>query len=231
MQGVIFMKSKLIVMLTLNDQTITNACEIFEECRDLPVDFWGFKNIGIPEMNMHKLATEIKKANKKAVMEVVTYSDESCMSASRFAVENGIDYLIGSVFSQRACEFLLASSIQYFPYVGEVYGSPSVLSGGIKEIVENAQRLCAKGVNGINLLAYRNNECKPFELAQELVKHVDTRVIVAGSIDSVDRLKEINTINPWAFTMGGALLHSNFVKGASVRTNLIQVIKEMDSIK
>lgn len=225
------MQSKLIVMLTLNDQTISNALDVFEKCRDLPVDFWGFKNTGISEPDMQKLVAEIKRANKSAVLEVVTYTEESCLDAVRFALENGIDYLIGSLFSQRAQEILLASSIKYHPYVGQVYGSPSILSGNIKEIIEDAKRLCAYGVSGINLLAYRSNECTPFVLAQELVKQVDSNVIVAGSIDSVDRLKEINIINPWAFTMGGALLNEKFVKGAGVRANLIKVIEEMTSIK
>ncbi len=224
------MKAKLIVMLTLNDKTITNACDVFEECRELPVEFWGFKNVGISEDKLQKLAFAIKMAKKKAVMEVVTYSEESCLAASKFAIENGIDYLIGSIYSQRAQDLLSLSSIQYFPYVGRVCGSPSVLSGGIKELVEDANRLCAKGVNGVNLLAYRNNECSPFDLAQEIVKQVDTKVIVAGSINSVARLKEINAINPWAFTMGGALFHGDFVEGSGIRANLIKVLDEMESI-
>ena len=225
------MKARLIVMLTLNDQTISNALDVFEECRDLPVDFWGFKNIGIPEPEMQKLTKEIKHAKKNAVMEVVTYTEESCLSAAEFALENGIDYIIGSIFSQQARDILSPSSIQYFPYVGQVYGSPSILSGSVNEIIEDAKNLCAVGVSGINLLAYRSNECEPLLLAQEVIKKVDSKVIVAGSVDSVARLKEINAINPWAFTMGGALLNGKFVKGAGVRANLIKVIEEMDYIK
>ena len=39
---------KLIVMLTYHDQTVPNAVEIFEDCKHLPVECWGFKNIGLP---------------------------------------------------------------------------------------------------------------------------------------------------------------------------------------
>ena len=66
-------------MLTLNDQTISNALVVFDKCRDLLVAFLGFKNIGISEFETQKLVKEIKLANKNAVMEVVTYTEESCL--------------------------------------------------------------------------------------------------------------------------------------------------------
>ena len=69
------------------------------------------------------------------------------------------------------------------------------------------KNLSAYDVNGINLLAYRSNECEPFLFAQEVTKNVDTKVIVAGSVDNVARFKEISAINPWAFMMGGVLLN------------------------
>ena len=40
------MESKIIIMLTHNDQTVKNALEVFDSCKDLPVDFWGFKDVG-----------------------------------------------------------------------------------------------------------------------------------------------------------------------------------------
>ena len=42
------MKPKLITMLTYKDQTVSNALEIFDQNKELPVEFWGFKNIGLP---------------------------------------------------------------------------------------------------------------------------------------------------------------------------------------
>jgi len=38
----------LIVMLTYNDQTIPDALQVFGNCKDLPVKFWGFKDVGLP---------------------------------------------------------------------------------------------------------------------------------------------------------------------------------------
>ena len=42
------MKTKLIVMLTHHDKTVTNALETFNQVKDLEVDCWGFKDVGIP---------------------------------------------------------------------------------------------------------------------------------------------------------------------------------------
>jgi hypothetical protein len=42
------MKPKLIAMLTYHDQTVSNALEIFDQHQELPVECWGFKNVGLP---------------------------------------------------------------------------------------------------------------------------------------------------------------------------------------
>ena len=41
------MLDKIIIMLTHNDKTVPNAIEIFEENKDLPIQYWGFKDVGI----------------------------------------------------------------------------------------------------------------------------------------------------------------------------------------
>lgn len=39
------MNPELIVMLTHNDRTVSNAAEIFEACKDAPAVNWGFKEV------------------------------------------------------------------------------------------------------------------------------------------------------------------------------------------
>ncbi len=41
------MNNNLIVMLTNNDVTVENALRLFEELKDLPVQYWGFKDVGL----------------------------------------------------------------------------------------------------------------------------------------------------------------------------------------
>ena len=46
-------------MLTHNDKTVQNALEVFESCQDLPVSYWGFKDVGLPYPEMRKLIKAI----------------------------------------------------------------------------------------------------------------------------------------------------------------------------
>ena len=46
------MKADLIIMLTNNDITVSNAAEVFESCKDLPAKKWGFKDVGLPKEEM-----------------------------------------------------------------------------------------------------------------------------------------------------------------------------------
>jgi hypothetical protein len=56
------MQSQLIVMLTQNDITVGNAQEVFESCKDLPINFWGFKNVGISQSRAEN-SNLLKKAD------------------------------------------------------------------------------------------------------------------------------------------------------------------------
>ena len=44
------MNTKMIVMLTYNDKTVKNALELFEECKNIPIEYLGFKNILLPNV-------------------------------------------------------------------------------------------------------------------------------------------------------------------------------------
>ncbi len=56
---------EFILMLTYNDETVKNALQLFNDCKNLPVDHWGFKDVGLPPKEMMELVTEMKKAKKK----------------------------------------------------------------------------------------------------------------------------------------------------------------------
>lgn len=59
-------KPNLIVMLTNHDVTVKDACEIFEECKDIEeVKHWGFKNVGLPAGEMKRLVRAMKDAKKQ----------------------------------------------------------------------------------------------------------------------------------------------------------------------
>ena len=121
------MNSQIIIMLTHNDRTVPNALEVFESCKDLPVKFWGFKDVGLPKDQMRQLIGAMKAAGKTTFLEVVSYSEEECMAGAKLAVEMGFDYLMGTVYHQSVFEYLATQKISFLPFCGTVYGSPSVL--------------------------------------------------------------------------------------------------------
>lgn len=225
------MKSKLIVMLTYNDKTVSNATEIFNSCKDLPIDNWGFKNVGLSENEMLELIYHLKKANKKIFYEIVSYSKETCLQAAKFACENGIDYLIGTIFYPEVLEYVSSQNIQYFPFVGNVFGSPSILSGHIDDIYDETCYLLSQKVDGIDLLAYRYVDGNPVDLANVIVKKVNTKVIIAGGINSIERINTVMNIDPWKFTMGSALFKCLFDKNGDFRSNLQKVLNIIDDFR
>lgn len=223
------MQSKIIIMLTHNDQTVKNGLEVFEECRNLPVDFWGFKDVGLPKEKMVELINSMKAAGKITFLEVVTYSEEECLRGAKLAVELGFDYLMGTLFFESVYEYLKPRRIKYLPFCGTVSGSPSILEGSFNEIISNAQDMLAKGVFGIDLLAFRHKQGA--ELAREYCKRINQPVVIAGSINNRERIDFINEINPWAFTMGSALFTENFEPGKGFYKNLETVIEYTESIR
>ena len=216
-------------MLTHNDQTVKNAIEVFDACKDLAVDFWGFKDVGLEKEKMAELIQHMKAAGKTTFLEVVTYTEEECMNGAKLAVELGFDYLMGTLFYDSVYAYLKEHEIKYLPFCGKVSGSPSVLEGSFEEIIKDANTMLEKGVDGIDLLAFRHEQGA--ELAREYCAKVDKPVVIAGSINSEARITFVNEIIPWAFTMGSALFTENFAPGDGFRENLQEVIDYMNEIK
>lgn len=216
------MKTKLIVMLTNNDQTVPDAIEVFDECQDLPVQFWGFKNVGLPVGKMKTLVQNIRAAGKTACLEVVSYSEHECMEAARLAVECRFDFLMGTIFYPAVFDFLKGKPIKYSPFCGKVSGHPSVLDGTIDEIIAEGRMLEKIGVDALDLLAYRHVS-DPEGLATAMIKAIHIPVILAGSVDSFPRIDRVEAMGAWGFTIGGAFFGKKFVKNGSFREQVAAV--------
>jgi len=222
------MPSNIIVMLTHNDRTVENAVETFESCADLPIENWGFKDIGLEKKNMKILINSMKKAGKKTYLEVVTYSEENCMDGAKLAVDMGFDYLMGTIYYESVFEFLSKQPIRYLPFCGNVHGNPSILEGSIEDIISDAKELLSKKVFGIDLLTFRHTHGA--DLVKAYCQAIQQPVVIAGSINSYDRLNFIHSINPWGFTIGSALFEKKFALGEDFRSNLIKVNDHLESI-
>lgn len=219
-------KPKLVVMLTNNDVTVKDAYEVFDSCKDLDVQHWGFKNVGLPKDQMKTLVAAMKAAGKTTYLEVVTYDEASCMDAAKTAIDCGFDTLMGTMYYESVHEYLKAHNMDYSPFVGKVSGSPSILEGTNEEIIQNAKDMMAKGIKAFDILAYRH-VVDGEKLAREFCAAINVKVCIAGSISSFARIDTMFDIAPWGFTMGSALFTKNFVKDGSFRDNLKAVADYM----
>lgn len=199
----------LVVMLTYNDCTVSDAAEIFAQCKESAAEYWGFKEAPLPLPEMQALFAEMKRCGKKTVLEVVAYTEEECRAGAEMAVACGCDYLMGTVFSDAVCALCKAHGIRYMPYVGEVFDRPSVLEGSIDGMIAEAKSYLAKGAYGIDLLGYRFTGDAP-ALIRRFTEAVGAPVCIAGSVNSFARLDELKAISPAAFTIGSAFFDGCF---------------------
>ncbi|MDR0852652.1 MAG: hypothetical protein LBN36_09155 [Clostridiales Family XIII bacterium] len=222
------MKTKLIVMLTHNDKTASNSLALFEDTKDLPVDLWGFKEVGLPVPQMKALLHAMKTAGKTTFLEVLSQTEEDCMKHAKFAVELGFDYITGTIFHESVWAYLKQNNIKYFPFVGKHFDDGS-MDGDIDEMIAEGKRFAEKGVQGISLCPFRYKG-EQTTLGDEFLQATAIPVIVAGSINNRERMAYVDSIGTWAFTVGSALFNGTFVKDGSFRENLIALIDLMDSI-
>ena len=222
------LKPKLILMFTLNDVTVPDAQEYFEMVKDLDVDYFGFKEIGLSEDKMAKLCDSIHSIGKKAFVEIVEYDEDKILEPARQAVKLGFDYLMGTIYYPSVMDIVKNSSLKYYPFCGKIYDRPSILDGTIEEIVEDAKRLEAEGVDGFDILAYRYKYPEKIDtLVRKLVAEVKAPIVSAGSINSFNRLQETIDQGVWGFTIGGAFFDKKFIPGGSYRDNVAAVVDKL----
>ncbi len=224
------MRSELIVMLTNHDKTVEDAIEVFETVKSLPVKFWGFKDVGLEQDKMRTLLENMKRAGKTTFLEVVSYSEEECLRGAMLAKEIGFDYLMGTLYYPSVFEYVKSQGIKYLPFCGKVSQSPSILEGTYDEIIDEAKDMMKKGISGFDLLAYRH-VVDGEELAKRFCKAIDAETVIAGSINSFERLDIISDISPWAFTMGTAIFEKRFDSKGTFLQNLERVVEYMDKLE
>lgn len=215
---------ELVVMLTWHDYTVENALEIFEQCKNSDAIYWGVKEQRLSNEALKELFAKIRACGKKTILEVVAYTEKEGLDGARLAAECGCDILLGTRFYDSINRYCQEQNIKYMPFVGDITGRPSVLSGDIDAIVREAQSYLDKGVYGINLLGYRYTGDAP-ALNKTVVERVDAPICIAGSINSYERLDEIKDAQPHFFTIGSAFFDKQF--GETFEEQINQVCNYM----
>lgn len=194
-----------IFMLTHHDATVADALDVYDALRDTGLRHVGFKDIGVTPETLAELTRRMHADGRTVYLEVVSISAEDELRSIRAAREIGVDVVMGGTHVADALSLLAGSGLRYFPFPGRIVGHPSVLEGTIDEISSSAAALTAQaGVDGLDLLAYRH--AGPVEpIIDAVVRASLGPVVIAGSIDSAERIEAVTALGAWGFTIGGAI--------------------------
>lgn len=221
---------KLLTMLVKEDRTISNAQQVFEDNKSASCENWGCKDIGIPLEKVKELVQTMKSANKQTVLEMMKDTEEECRASAHFAIECGFDKVLGGAYSKEISKLLKGENIDYYPFVGELVGNPRRLLGSVEDIVEEACRIASLDVTGITVAIYRFEGDKE-SLLSALVKRVQKPIVVAGSVNSKERIQELARYGISAITIGTSFFDKDFVKEGTFEDNVNKVeewITEVD---
>lgn len=218
------MSFNFIFMLTANDSTVPDARKRLDEVLAGGARHIGFKDIGLPLPELKILADEIRAAGGRSYLEVVSLDADSELTSAKAAVELDVDCLLGGTRAEDVVPIIKSHPIRYFPFPGRIVGHPSVLEGTIAEIADSARALTdLEGVHGLDLLAYRFAGDVP-TLMQAVCDATEKPVVVAGSIDSAERVKAVAEAGAAGFTVGTAALSGEFPAEGEGLTAQVQSI-------
>jgi hypothetical protein len=196
-----------IFMLTRNDRTVADCLEILESASALGLKHIGFKDVGVPIKTLKALASAIRAMGATSYLEVVSETPEACLNSARVGAELGVDCLLGGTAALDILNILKGTPTLYYPFPGRPSGHPTKLGGTPGDIEADCRRFLDAGCAGVDLLAYRATDAEPLALVRAARRALGTgRLIVAGSIDSRSRIREIAAAGADAFTIGSALL-------------------------
>jgi mannose-6-phosphate isomerase-like protein (cupin superfamily) len=222
---------RFVFMLTRNDRTVADAPQQLQAALSLGVRHIGFKDIGLPIEQLKSLNAAIKAGGATSYLEVVSLDRDSEIVSAKAAVEIGVDMLLGGTRVDDVLTIIEGTGIQYYPFPGRITGHPSVLEGTIEEIVESAKAISARdGVHGLDLLAYRSAENVP-ELMKAVCAAVSKPVIVAGSIDTPERIAVVKGAGAAGFTIGTAALDGKYpASGKDLPSQLSTIIRDVAAL-
>ena len=199
-----------IFMLTRRDQTVIDCLETFEDVRSTGVAHVGFKDVGVPMETLKALNAQIKASGATSYMEVVSETREDCVRAARNAVEIGVDRLLGGSEVKSILDILAGTKIEYLPFPGRPEGHPTRLGGSPDNVESDCRQFAEMGCAGVDLLAYRATEADPLDLVRAARRAMDGYLVVAGSIDSPERIRVVAEAGADGFTIGTAALEGAF---------------------
>lgn len=221
-----------IFMLTHGDKTVGNCLDVFDEIKDIGVSHVGFKDIGVDKETLAILTQRIKKSGAICYLEVVSTTPEEVRESIKTATDIGIDRVLGGQDVEYALSALNGSAATYYPFPGRPTGHPTNLEGRPEDIEADCAQYKACGCPGVDLLAYRATEADPLDLIRAARTGLgDGYLIVAGSIDSPERIAAIAEAGADAFTVGTAVFDNTFdPDGNTIAYQCQEILKACDAV-
>lgn len=199
-----------IFMFTRADRTVEDCLEVFDTVARAGVKHMGFKDIGVDYDTLVELNRRIKEAGAVSYLEVVSSTREACLASARAARKIGVDRVMGGIEAKEILDILNGSGIEYLPFPGRPVGHPTALGGGPEDVEKDCRRFESLGCSGVDLLAYRATEADPLELVRAARRSTHGTLVVAGSVDSPERIRALAEAGANAFTIGSAAFDGSF---------------------
>lgn len=201
-----------IFMMTYHDRTVANCLAVFDEIAELGLRHVGFKDVGADAATLKELTRRIKASGAMAYMEVVSTDPQSIRASISAAATLKVDRVLGGQDIAFAKETLSSATVGYYPFAGKPMGHPTQLFGDAGLIEGQCRMACEAGCSGVDLLAYRAQEAEPLDLIRAARRGLGPQgtLIVAGSVDSPERIRTIEDAGADAFTVGTAIFEGSF---------------------
>ena len=211
-----------IFMLTRQDQTIEDCLETFDSIAPLGLKHVGFKDVGVERETLHALNRKIQDSGATSYMEVVSTTSESCLASARTAAEIGVNRLLGGTDAEAILPILAGTGIGYLPFPGRPEGHPTKLGGSPADVEDHCRRFATLGCAGVDLLAYRATEADPLDLVRAARRATPGTLVVAGSVDSPNRIQALQEAGADAFTIGSAVFDGSFSQRKGMMTSQVK---------
>ena len=212
-------------MLTRSDQTVPDCLDVMDEIQPLGLTHVGFKDVGVSPEVLAELHRRIKVSGATSYMEVVSTSPEACLRSARVARDIGVDRLLGGTQVEEVLAILAGSAVRYLPFPGRPFDHPTKLAGTAAQVEADCRRFQAMGCAGVDLLAYRATEAEPLDLVRAARRGIDGTLLVAGSVQRAEQIRELAAAGADAFTIGSAAFDGSFApRMGSLRSQLRAVL-------
>ncbi len=191
-------------MMTSGDRTVGDCLDVLDEVAGLGLRHIGFKDVGVAPELLGALHRRIKQSGATSYLEVVSLTPEATRQSARAALGLGVDRLLGGGDM---------AAVLTDPFAGQPEGHPTVLRGSSEEIAADCRRADELGCAGVDLLAFRSIVSPALDLVRAARRALRGKLIVAGSVESPARVRELDGLDVDGFTVGTALFDRRFVPG------------------